>query len=310
MTTLRVTQRSMAQQTLAGLQANISRLGQLQQQLSSGRQISKPSDSPTGTVSAMQLRSQIRTNEQWSRNAADGIGWLGTIDQTLSDSLDAVRSARGLVVQGLNTGALSPDARNALAAQVDEIRATVIGLANTNYVDRPVFGGTTSGTKAYDANGVYVGNPPPPVPPIPGGSAGITRSVGADSAVRVDQTGPEVFGAALPAGKDLFSVLATISADLKSGNTTLLSADLTDLDKSMSTMTSKLAAVGANYSRVEQMQQAADNRVITLKSSLSGIEDIDLPKTIVDLQMQQVAYQAALGATQKIITTSLADFLK
>jgi hypothetical protein len=26
--------------------------------------------------------------------------------------------------------------------------------------------------------------------------------------------------------------------------------------------------------------------------------------------MQQVAYQAALGATQKIITTSLADFLR
>jgi flagellar hook-associated protein 3 FlgL len=139
----------------------------------------------------------------------------------------------------------------------------------------------------------------------------VTRTVGADSAVRVDQTGPEVFGATGPAGKDLFTVLDNISAHLKSGgDTTLLSADLADLDNAISQISSKHAEVGANYNRVEQMQSAANDRVITLKSSLSGIEDIDLPRTIVDLQMQQVAYQAALGATQKIITTSLADFLR
>ena len=308
MTALRVTQRSMAQQTLAGLQGNIGRLGQIQQQLSSGKQISKPSDSPTGTVSAMQFRSQIRSNEQWSRNAADGIGWLGTIDQTLTSTVTAVGRARDLTVQGLNSGATSPDSRQAMAVEVDQIRQTAIGLANTKYLDRPVFGGTTSGSTAYDANGVFVGNPQPPSPLVP--TQPITRTVGADSAVRVDQTGPEVFGAVTATSKDLFTVLDNISAHLTSGNTALLSADLTDLDKAMSTVTSKLAEVGANYNRVEQMQQAADDRVITLKSSLSGIEDIDLPKTIVDLQMQQVAYQAALGATQKIITTSLADFLR
>jgi flagellar hook-associated protein 3 FlgL len=307
MTALRVTQRSMAQQTLAGLQGNIGRLGAIQQQLSSGKQISKPSDSPTGTVSAMQFRSQIRSNEQWSRNAADGIGWLGTIDQTLTDTVDSVGRARDLTVQGLNTGALSPDAKNALAIEVDQIRLTAIGLANTKYLDRPVFGGTTSGPTAYDPNGVFVGNPLPPATPVP-----VTRAVGADSSVRVDQTGPEVFGAVVPGGRDLFTVLADISTHLKApgDNSAALSTDLADLDKAMSKISSKHSEVGANYNRVEQMQSAADNRVITLKSSLSGVEDIDLPKTIVELQMQQVAYQAALGATQKIITTSLADFLR
>jgi flagellar hook-associated protein 3 FlgL len=305
MTALRVTQRSMAQQTLAGLQGNISRLGQIQQQMSSGKLISKPSDSPTGTVSAMQFRSQIRANEQWSRNAADGIGWLGTIDNTLSTSLDTLRGARDRTVQGLNSGALSSEAREALAVEVDQIKQSVIGLANTTYLDRPVFGGTTSGSTAYSAAGTYVGNPQPPATAMP-----ITRTVGANSAVRVDQTGPEVFGAPPTGGKDIFAVLTAISADLRSGVTADLSNDLSDLDKSMSQITSKQAEVGANYNRVEQMQQAADDRVITLKASLSGIEDIDLPKTIVDLQMQTVAYNAALGATQRIITTSLADFLR
>jgi flagellar hook-associated protein 3 FlgL len=298
MTALRVTQRSIATQTLAGLQANISRLGEIQQQLSSGRLIAKPSDSPTGTASAMQFRSEIRSNEQWSRNAADGIGWLGTIDRTLTSSLDSLRRARDLTLQGLNGGAGTPVSREAQAAEIDQLRAGLIGLANTRYLDRPVFGGTTSGTQAFDASGAYVG---------PASSLPVTRTVGAAATVRVDATGPEVFG---PAGGDLFTVLTDTAASLRAGDIPALSANLGDLDAAMRRIQGKLAEVGANYNRVQQMQNAADDRVISLKAALSGVESIDLPRTIVDLQMQQVSYEAALGATQRIVTPSLADFLR
>ena len=47
------------------------------------------------------------------------------------------------------------------------------------------------------------------------------------------------------------------------------------------------------------MRQAADDRVLSLSSSLSATQDIDLPKTIMQLQMQQSAYQAALSATSE-----------
>jgi flagellar hook-associated protein 3 FlgL len=294
----RITQRSIGQSSLAGLQHNLGRLGNIQQQLSSGKQISKPSDSPTGTVSAMQLRSEIRTNQQWSRNAADGIGWLGTIDQTLTSSLDSVRRARDLTLQGMNSGATSAEAQRALAVEIDQLRDSLIGLANTTYLDRPVFGGTTSGKQAYQADGQYVGS---------GTANGVARTVGADATVRVDVTGPEVFG---PQGADLFTVLGEIAANLRAGDTSALSANLNGLDTAMRTVQNKLAEAGARYNRVEQMQKAADDRVLALTNSLSGVEDIDLPKTIVDLKMQQMAYEAALGATQRIITPSLADFLR
>jgi flagellar hook-associated protein 3 FlgL len=294
----RVTQRAIAAQTLSGLQANLGKLGELQNKLSSGREISRPSDSPTGTVSAMQFRSEIRTNEQWSRNAADGIGWLGTIDQTLTSALDSTRRARDLTLQGLNSGAGSAQSREALAAEIDQLRTGLIGLANTRYLDRPVFGGTTPGTQSYDAAGAYAG---------PATSLPVLRTVGASATVRVDQTGPEVFG---PDGANLFDVLGKISADLRANDITALRADLGDLDTAMRRIQGKLSEVGANYNRVEQMRKAAEDRVISLRASLAGVEDIDLPRTIVDLQMQQVAYEAALGATQRIVTPSLADFLR
>jgi len=300
MSTFRITQRSIGLQTLAGLQHNLDRLGTLQQQLSSGKLLSKPSDSPTGTVSAMQFRSEIRTNEQWSRNANDAIGWLGTIDKTLTDSLGYVGRARELVLGGMNSGATSPGAREAMAIEIDKLREGLIGAANTTYLNRPIFGGTTSGGAAYDNAGGYVGFP------AVGPPTEVSRTLGAGASVRVDITGPEVFGAP---GSDLFQVLSDLSTALRAGDDAALKTGLTALDTNMRNVQSKLADVGARYNRVEQMRAAADHRVISLTGSLSEVEDVDLPKTIVDLQMQQVAYQAALGASQRIITPSLVDFL-
>ncbi len=125
--------------------------------------------------------------------------------------------------------------------------------------------------------------------------------------MRVDQTGPEVFG---PAGADIFGVLTDISTALRSGNRAALNTGLGDLDTAMNRISGKLAEVGAGYNRLEQMQSAAEDRVISLKTSLSDVEDIDLPATIVELNLAQVAQQAALAATERVITPSLADFLR
>jgi flagellar hook-associated protein 3 FlgL len=294
----RVTQRSIAANTLAGLQGSLGRTAALQQQLSSGKVISKPSDSPTGTVAAMQMRSEIRDNQQWSRNADDGLGWLGTIDQAITTTLDSARRARDLTVQGLNDGASTSTSAQALAAEIDQIRQGMIGTANTKYLDRPVFGGTTNGQQAYDASATYLG---------PATSPQIMRTVGANAQVRVDQTGPEVFG---PAGADIFTVLDNISTALKTGNHAALQTGLGDLDNAMSTMSAKHAEVGAAYNRLESMSSAAGDRVLSLKNSLSEVEDVDLPATMVELSLAQVAQQAALAATQRVVSPSLADFLR
>jgi len=58
------------------------------------------------------------------------------------------------------------------------------------------------------------------------------------------------------------------------------------------------------------MRQTADDRVLTLRSQLSDVEDIDLPNTIMELNLQQTAYQAALAATARVVQPSLLDFLR
>jgi flagellar hook-associated protein 3 FlgL len=292
---MRVTNRSLGLRSLENLQGNLTKLGKLQEQLSSGKQISRPSDSPTGTVAALQFRGQLRQSEQYARNADDGLGWLGTIDTTLTNSLGSVNRARELTLNGMNTGAASQSARDALATEIDGLRESLVSMSNTTYLGRPVFGGTTNGSVAYQPDGTFVGD-----------TNGVERTVGDNTSLRVDLSGPDVFGT----GDDqLFAILTSISDNLRN-NPAAVTADLGRLDGAMKNMQSQLADVGARYSRVEQARQAADDRKLTLTANLSEVESIDLPKTVMDLQMQEVAYQAALGATSRVIQPTLMDFLR
>jgi flagellar hook-associated protein 3 FlgL len=293
----RVTETSMTTRALADLQRTMARGQKLQGQISSGKQLSRPSDSPTGTVTSLQLRGEVRATQQYSRNADDGLGWLGTIQDRLQDASTQVIRVRDLTVQGLST-ANNEESKEALATEIDNIKASLINEANVKYMGRPVFGGTTTGDVSYDDTGVYKGD-----------SAQTTRTVGPNAKVRIEATGPEAFGAE-GSNTQLFSVLDSISAAIRSNDPNKLNAGLQNLDSAHDLLKSTLSDVGARYNRVTQMKQSADDHLLSVSSQLSDIEDVDLPKAIMELQIQQTSYQAALAATAKVIQPSLIDFLR
>jgi flagellar hook-associated protein 3 FlgL len=293
----RVTETSMHSRVLANLQRSLARGQKLQSQISSGKQLSRPSDSPTGTVTSLQLRGEVRSTQQYSRNSDDGLGWLGTIQDKLGDASTSVIRARNLTVQALSSG-VGDQSGEALAVEIDNIKAGLITEANSKYMGRPVFGGTTPGTVAYDDTGKYLGN-----------TDQTTRTVGANAKVRVESNGPDAFGAE---GSDtqLFKVLTDISAAIRSGDSNSLDTGLKNLDSAHDLLKSTLSDVGARYNRVTQMKQSAEDHLFSVTSQLSDIEDVDLPKAIMELQIQQTSYQAALAASAKVIQPSLIDFLR
>ncbi|MFG1610115.1 flagellar hook-associated protein FlgL [Actinoplanes sp. NPDC049265] len=292
----RVTEGSIHTRVLANLQRNIAKGEKIQEQLSSGKQINRPSDSPTGTVSSLQLRGEARATQQYQRNADDGIGWLGTQDNTLTNMSTQTIAARDLMVRGLNQGASDPSANEALATEIEQIRSQLISFGNTKYMDRPVFGGSTPGPAAYDESGTYLGD-----------AGGTSRTVGPGTKVRVDTTGPEIFG---EGDTQLFKVLQDAADAIRAGDTAATSDALGNLDTAHNLLKTTLSDVGARYNRLEQMKQSAQDRLLTVTTQLSDIEDVDLPKTIMEMQLQQTSYQAALAASAKVIQPSLIDFLR
>jgi flagellar hook-associated protein 3 FlgL len=291
---LRVTEGSASYGSLVGLQSSASRLAALQAKMSSGQQITKPSDDPSGTVRALQLRADLKRNTQYTANAGDAIGWLSTSDTTYTQIGKLAQNARTLVVQGLNTGASGTTPAAAIADQIDAIRTSMINLANTTYNGRPVFGGTTTGAIAYDAAGNYAGD-----------SGTVSRTVGPQSTVQINQSGAQVFG---PPGNDMFTLLANISNTLRT-NPTALGSDLTSLDAAIANVSAAQATEGATYERVQTAQAAQTSTALTVTTQLSGIQDIDLANMAVQVSTANTNYQAALQTTASIRQQSLLDFL-
>ncbi len=298
MTVNRVTQSMLTDRSLSHLQGSLTRLAEIQEHLSTGRVLNRPSDNPADAATAMRLRSGISAEQQYARNAQDGLGWLNTIDSTLQGTNNQLRRARDLALQGAN-GATSPAAREALAAEVDQIRAGLVSAANTGYLGRPVFGGTTAGTVAYaDAAGVatYAGDGNP-----------VNRTVAEGVAVDVQLDGRAAFGAD---GDNVFDHLTALAAALRSGDVAAVSSSIDVIAADSDRVSTVLADVGTRTLRIEQAATRAADAELTLTNALSEIENTDLPQAMVELQMQEVAYQAALAATARVLQPSLLDFLQ
>lgn len=295
----RITHSTIQRSTLANLQANLAASARLQEQMSSGTKISVPSDDPAGTHDLLRLRGDQRAQTQYTRNVDDGDAWLSTVDNALLQSLSSVRSARDLAVRA-GSGALSTDAREALAAEVEARRDALLQQANTTYGGRSVFAGT-SGQEAFTADTTTT----PPTYTWSGTGAAVTRQVGPEATVRVDSDGSAVFGAGT---SSVFAVLDRLAASIRAGGDQ--SAGIAEVDGRISAMLGEVASVGARHQQVLGAKDVLAQQKVTLAGQRSAIEDVDLAAVLLEVQAQEVAYRGALGAAAKVLQPSLLDFLR
>lgn len=293
----RVTQRMMVDNSLASLQSGLGRLEKLHEQLSTGRVLNRPSDSPTDTTTAMRLRSSLSDRTQYARNAEDGQAWLNLADQTLRDVNDRLRRARDLGLQGASSGGNDQASRAALAAEVDQIRKGILAAANTTYLDRPIFGGVTTGSEAFHLD------PTTDAVGFAGQTGEVKRAVGDGVKIAVNVDGEQVFGS-------VFADLANLSAALQSGDVATINDGLQALKDAQDRIGASLSDIGAREDRVDTALQNAKDGELSVKNSLSNVENVDIVEATVQLQLQEVAYQTSLAATAKVIQPSLWDFLR
>ena len=115
----------------------------LEEQISSGRSLNKPSDNPAAVTQVLQLSSQASQLSNWQANAQTATSWLGMGNDALNSVLDDMQSARTLILQTLNQGTQNATTYQAAAQQLQGINADLLSTANTQYEGRPIFAGTS-----------------------------------------------------------------------------------------------------------------------------------------------------------------------
>ncbi|MET0854507.1 MAG: flagellar hook-associated protein FlgL [Microterricola sp.] len=291
----RVTQQTSMLAAQRNLQSSAAQLAKLQDQAMTRKAFSRASEDPSGAADAMRIRSQQRSNDQYSRNIDNGLGWVTTIDSTLTEINDAMKRVRDLTVQGANDGALSPTAKEAIAVELDSLKEQLLGLANTQYLGRSVFAGNSSDGVAFNPDYSFTG------------AAGSTveRRIGTDTTVRVDGDGAAAFGVG---ANSVFALIDTIATELRGG--TNIGARLGDIDQRMNALRTEHSAVGSRHALIMRAEETVMDKTGSLEAQRAAVEDIELSRIILDLKSQEISYQAALGVTARVLQPTLMDFLR
>lgn len=94
------------------------------------------------------------------------------------------------------------------------------------------------------------------------------------------------------------------------GDQNAMSTAVGEIDIALDTVLQGLTRLGAVGRQIENAQGRHLDEVNTVRSQLSQIEDVDLAEAVLELQMQQTAYETALAAFGRASRPSLVDFLR
>ena len=84
---------------------------------------------------------------------------------------------------------------------------------------------------------------------------------------------------------------------------------ISNLDSDFHTINNAVADIGAKGVRIETKEKVITDLNLTYTENKADIEDADIVDAIIKLQTTELAYQAALNSSSKLMELSLADFL-
>ena len=180
---MRITQKMMIDTVARNLSGNLTRLMELQSQMSSSRRIQKPSDDPMGVTRDLSYRAQLADIDQYKRNISWGKSWLGMVEQTLGGVGNFINQAKEIAT-ALSNDTYDENARRSAAREVESFVERLLAAVNSKSEDRYIFSGHRTRTEAFRASSAGV---------VYMGDQGQTQiQIAAASLVQVNQTGSEV----------------------------------------------------------------------------------------------------------------------
>ena len=156
--TVRISTGQLFDRSIQSILDNQADLSDLQQQLSSGKKLLRPSDDPVGAAQVVRLTEELDKITQYKRNNDLLRNSLEQEEVILSNINDAINRARVLMVQSGN-GVYDDADREAISIEIGEIRDEVFGLMNAqNANGEYIFAGYQSQSPAFDFDPTAAGN--------------------------------------------------------------------------------------------------------------------------------------------------------
>ncbi len=282
------------------------RMRAAQEKLSSGKELTRPSQDPPRAAEILSIRRELESVEQYGRNAGSAI-------QLLEGALAATQRLQDLLGEAAVTAVAArsprgPDTTVILTGKFESLLEGLVDGANVKDGERYLFSGYKTRTAAFAATtGVTAG-----------GAQGITAvSYGGDSSrttfalsdglsVEVGIPGTSLSDSG---GGDLFLGVMALRDAVATDNDAALAAAESDVARHLGGLTRAEAELGQALARAREAGGRYEAQKLDTLERISTREDADIAGVIVDLEAQRVLLDAALRAFVSVDAESLFDRL-
>lgn len=304
---MRVTTSSIANNYLRNLNRQTSKVQKYQHQLSTLKEVSKPSDDPLAVSKIMDLNNSITQNENYLNTIEDAINWTNVQDAALGSAGNSMARIRALIQSAAN-GTISSEDRQAVKINIEGEMASLVHALNTNFGGRYVFAGQDTDTRPFglteDGNGdvtlaAYTNNTenlPREVSP------GVTVDLLTDGSKLIHIDGDP----AVSLDEFFSKVLLALDNDLTDELGGIL---LEEADIGFKNLVDKRAEIGSVFNRLEAAKDRNESEKLSLVSMRSNKEDVDLAEKYMEYSMEMMGYEAALQMGARILQTNILNYL-
>ena len=313
---MRVTFNSFPDTLLGRLQSLGSEQNKALTQLSTGQRLSAPSDDAPAMQRILNLRVEKKQNQQYHRNATDGL----EVSKVTFSSLEQIKDllVRASELSANVSGTTSEQEFKAKASEIDQLVQQGLNVANTKLRGSYLLAGEASG--APDAPFVIASkNSNGQISQInyrystgdQADDANPQIHIGEDTAISAFTTPRENREVA-----DLLNKMISMRnamTETPSGTATKASSVLSlraDLATQEDKILSSLSRAGTTQYRLETAMKDLEVRYEGTEKLISTDADIDFAEATVRLNRAQMAYQAAIQSGARIQSNSLLDYLR
>jgi len=304
---MRVTFNTFPDTLLGRLQSLGSEQNKALTQLSTGQRIAAPSDDAPAMQRILNLRTEKKQNQQFYRNATDGLEKSKVTFSSLEQIKDLLVRSSELAAN--ISGATSEQEFKAKASEIEQLVQQGLNVANTKLRGNFLFSGdkntgfnggaTTPFTRNPNTGDISYngGTVASPIHIGEGDSAEIVVGANPDENTKIAEllTTMHSLKDAMQSGSNKASAVINLRDELATQEDQILTA---------------LSRAGTIQYRLETAMKDMEIRYEGTEKLISTDADIDFAEATVRLNRAQMAYQAAIQSGARIQNNSLLDYLR
>jgi len=303
---MRVTANMSAASSIYNLQLGRARLDKLQESISSGQNVNRPSDNPISGRVLLEIGDKVKQIDQYSSNVSKATSWLKFTSTAMEGMSDIVNLAKK-VVGTINSGSSDPSLRQSAHDQLVDLKKQLVDMANTQFGDQYIFAGANNTTPPFNYTDNTYG----------GDDTQLNIEIAQNSIMPLNVTGDRLLaGLGSNPNYGLINIFETFDAlitavgdSVTPSNVADISTAAVDLQDGAKQLNIATSDVLSRTTRLDNMAKLNENNKNTFLSIYSSIQEVDYVKLGVEQSNEKIAFEASLSSTAKLTTLSLLDYL-